>query len=121
MSPIGKAPRSCNMIDAIKKTLLTGLGATVVTVERVEKSLEELINRGKISANEAKDVANKIVADGKKEWEESRENLSASFETMLKKANLVTQSELAALEKRVAELEGESTPEEDETTPEEEL
>jgi len=96
---------SCIMIDAIKNTLLAGLGATVITAERVEKRLSELVEKGKLNAEEAKQTADKIVEDGKQEWEKSRSKLADEFETLLKKAKVATEDDVKALEERVAQLE----------------
>lgn len=93
------------MLDVIKKTLLAGLGATVVTAERVEKSLSELVEKGKLSADEARKTAQKVVEEGRQEWEQSRTELAKTFEDLLKKAKLARQEDLKALEARIAALE----------------
>jgi polyhydroxyalkanoate synthesis regulator phasin len=93
------------MLDIIKKTILAGVGATVTTKEKVESVLHDFVEKGKISSEEAKEVADKIVADGRRELEEAKDTLSANFEEILRKANLVTRKELDALEERVSQLE----------------
>lgn len=93
------------MIDIIKKTLLAGLGATVITAERVEQAMSDLIEKGKLNAEEAREVANKVVEQGKEEWEKSRLELGETFEKFLKEAKLATRTELHALSKRIDELE----------------
>ncbi len=40
--------------------MLAGVGAAVLTKEKVEEALGELVDKGKISANEAKETARKI-------------------------------------------------------------
>ena len=94
------------MIETIKKTLLAGLGATVITAERVEKAMSDLIEKGKINADEARDVANKIVEQGKEEWENARQDMASTINEFLKDANLATRDELDELSKRLDELEG---------------
>ena len=93
------------MIETIKKTLLAGLGATVITAERVEQAMGDLIEKGKLSAEEARDVANKVVEQGKEEWENSRQDMAATFDKFLRDANLVTRDALEELSKRIDELE----------------
>ncbi|GHB95452.1 phasin family protein [Cerasicoccus arenae] len=93
------------MIEFIKKGMLAGVGAAVVTKESAEKALSELVDKGKISTGEAKDLADKIVSDGRAEFEKSRSELENWFEDMLRKAKVATQSDLAQLEARVAALE----------------
>ena len=41
------------MIDLIKKTLLAGVGATIITKEKVEAVLQDSIRQGKVSAGDA--------------------------------------------------------------------
>ena len=93
------------MIDTIKKTLLAGLGATVITAERVEQAMNDLVEKGKINADEARSVAEKVVEEGKQEWEEARHDLASAFEKLLKEAHLATSAELESLTERVEALE----------------
>jgi polyhydroxyalkanoate synthesis regulator phasin len=93
------------MIDLIKKTVLAGIGATVTTKEKIESVLDDYVEKGKLSAQEAKSLADRIVADGKQEFEQARNDLGSRLDDLLKKSNLATRAELHALEKRVAKLE----------------
>lgn len=93
------------MIETLKKTILAGVGATVVTAEKVEEALSDLVKRGRISADEAKEAASKVAADSRKEYEEARSSLSELFEDFLERGNVASQRELERLEKRVATLE----------------
>ena len=36
------------MIDLMKKTLLAGIGATIITKEKVEEALQDYIRQGKV-------------------------------------------------------------------------
>lgn len=95
------------MLDTLKKTLLAGIGATVVTAEMLEKSLNDLVEKGKISKDEAKELAGKIVDDSKQEYEEARKTIDGWFEEMIEKAGLVRKSKLDSMNKRMDELEAE--------------
>jgi polyhydroxyalkanoate synthesis regulator phasin len=93
------------MIELIKKTVLAGIGATVVTKEKIEGALSELVKQGKVSAQEAQAFASKIAEDGKKEFETTSQELSEKIHGLLAKADFARRSEVAALEKRVQQLE----------------
>ena len=95
------------MLDILKKTVLAGIGATVTTKERVESVLEDLVEKGKISTQEARDMAEKIAAEGKSEFEQARREASDAFSDMIRKANFATQNDLKALEARIEKLEAE--------------
>jgi polyhydroxyalkanoate synthesis regulator phasin len=94
------------MIDLIKKTVLAGIGATVTTKEKIEGMLGEYVEKGRLSAQEAKSLAERIVEDGKQEFESAKNDLGHRFDEMLKKSNFATRQELDALAKRVHALEG---------------
>lgn len=93
------------MIDVIKKTLLAGVGAAVITKEKVEGALGDLVRQGKLSADEARTMAQKIADQGKTEFEEVSQNLSTKIKELLSRNHEQTQARLAALEARVTELE----------------
>jgi polyhydroxyalkanoate synthesis regulator phasin len=93
------------MIDAIKKTLLAGVGVTVVTKDKIEAALSEYVAKGKVSADEARATAHRIAEEGRREWETTSAELSKKFETLMTRANFAPRSEVQALEARVKQLE----------------
>ncbi len=94
------------MIDTIKKTLLAGVGAAVVTKDKVESALADLVKQGKLSSTEARATAEKIASEGKKEFETLSGELNDKFKDVLAGFNRRTQERLDALEARVTALEG---------------
>ena len=95
------------MLDALKHTLYAGLGATVVTVEKIEAGLQELVSKGKISAEEAAETARKISEESKKEFKDARSSLESMFEDMLKKAPVARSKDIEAIGKRLDSIEKE--------------
>lgn len=93
------------MIDVIKKTILAGIGATVVTKEKIEVILKDLVEKGKVTADEASELASKIAEEGRKEFESSSSELSERVKALLEKADYARRSEVKALEERVSQLE----------------
>ena len=93
------------MIDTIKKTLLAGVGAAVVTKEKVEAALEDFVKQGKVSSAEARAMAEKIAADGKKEFETLSGQLNDKVKDVVSGLSRSTQDRLDALEARVKALE----------------
>jgi polyhydroxyalkanoate synthesis regulator phasin len=59
------------MIETFKKTLLAGLGAAVVTKDKVQEGLEDFVKQGKITAADAGAMAEKITAEGRKEFDKA--------------------------------------------------
>lgn len=105
------------MIDLFKKTVLAGIGATVVTAEFIEKRLSEFVEKGKITRQEAAEMASKIAEEGKKEFEQARAELGDTLDEWMKKARLARQSDVEALAARVAALEQKAHQHESPSTP----
>jgi polyhydroxyalkanoate synthesis regulator phasin len=59
------------MIETFKKTLLAGLGVAVVTKDKLQEGLEDFVKQGKITAADAGAMAEKIAAEGRKEFEKA--------------------------------------------------
>ena len=94
------------MFDFVKKAMFAGVGAAVVTKEKVEKSLQEMVDKGKMTAEEAQNLTSKIVEAGEKETEQAKNEATRLFTDMLNRAQVVTRDQLESLEKRVRDLEG---------------
>ncbi len=94
------------MIDLIKKTLLAGVGAAVVTKDKVEETLNDYVRQGKVKAEDARIIADKIAEQGRKEFEDVSRTLAAKIQDLA--ANGVsekTDGRVAALEERIRALE----------------
>lgn len=93
------------MIETIKKTILAGVGATVVTKEKVEKALEEWVRQGKVNANDMNLMAARIAEVGKREFETLSADLANQLKEVLGKADFGNKARIEALEKRIRALE----------------
>jgi len=94
------------MIELIKKTMLAGVGMAVVTKDKVLESLDELVEKGKLTRDEAAEMSERIIAEGREETEKAKVEANKLFNEMLQRANLVTKSQYEALQARVTALEG---------------
>jgi polyhydroxyalkanoate synthesis regulator phasin len=93
------------MIDALKKTLLAGVGAATVSKEKVEAVLGDLVRQGKVTSAEAKEVAEKLVSEGRREAEALTQDLGEKLKGAFAGIDQRAQQRLDALEARVAALE----------------
>ena len=93
------------MLDLIKKTILTGVGAAVVTSEKVQGAFADLVAQGKVTAAEAQSMAEKIAADGKREFESASDEASRQVHHVLNKSAEATQQKLAEIEARLKAME----------------
>ncbi len=97
------------MFDTFQKLFLVGLGATATTAEAVRRSLDELVEKGKITADEAREYSQKMMNDGKKEFEDAQKEAQEFFKSMLNKANVATQKDLEELDAKITALKGRVT------------
>lgn len=93
------------MIDLIKRTLLAGVGATIVTKEKIEEAMQDYIRQGKVSAGDARIMAEKIAEQGRKEFEIMSGELAAKIKELTEKADLTHKKRIESLETRVRKLE----------------
>ncbi len=93
------------MFDLIKKTLLAGVGAAVVTKEKVQDALDDYVRQGKLKADDARIIAEKIAERGRREFEEMSSQASAKASELFNRHDSAVTARLAALEARVTALE----------------
>jgi polyhydroxyalkanoate synthesis regulator phasin len=96
------------VIDTIKKTILAGVGAAVVTKEKVQAGLEDFVKQGKLSAADAQAMAEKIAQEGRREFENASAKLGDTIRELLASSGDKYLARIEALEARVSKLEGKS-------------
>ena len=94
------------MIETFKKTLLAGLGAAVITKEKVREGLEDFVKQGRISAAEARELAEKIAEEGRHEFDKASAKLGEKTRDLLASLDSRCLERIEDLEARVAALEG---------------
>jgi polyhydroxyalkanoate synthesis regulator phasin len=88
-------------LEMVKKAFLVGLGATVLTAEKVKELIDELVERGEINQQEAKGFAEDLKTRAVKEREQFEHQVKEQVDSTLKKTldslGLVTKKDLDAL------------------------
>jgi polyhydroxyalkanoate synthesis regulator phasin len=112
------------MLEVIRKGFLAGLGAAVVTMEKIQEATRSLVQEGKISTDEAEKLTQDLVKSGEQQWQEINEKLSESMKKVAENVNVVRNKEfqelkarLEALEQRVSVLEGGQQEEKESASP----
>lgn len=93
------------MLDLIKKSLLAGLGAAVVTREMVTEATKRLVDEGKLSAEEAERLAEELVDSGRQQWREVEQEAKEAAAKAVESMGLARGDDLDELRVRVANLE----------------
>lgn len=93
------------MLDDVKKGLLTGLGAVVLTKEKIEKIVQKLVDEAKLNKEDAKQLQKDLLESGQNQWD----RLTEAFSDLVKKATDrlegSTKKEVHELKEKVEHLE----------------
>lgn len=93
------------MDNIIKKVLYTGVGFIAATTERLQKSVDELVDRGRLSEEEGKKVVDDVVKNTETKRDEYEGRFRKVIDAALAKLNLPQGDSYERLEKRVKSLE----------------
>jgi polyhydroxyalkanoate synthesis regulator phasin len=93
------------MIDLLKKTLLTGIGLTLMTKDKVEEVAREIASTTQMSADKGQEFVNEAVARAQKGRAELEATVQRFVQEALRKANVPTRAEFDALQARVQQHE----------------
>lgn len=98
------------MIETLKKTLLAGVGAAVLTKEKIQESLDDFVAQGRISAKDARAMADRIARRGRKEFVSASGRTGARLKELIAKADRQSQTRIDQLLARIEKLEKQAKP-----------
>ena len=93
------------MLELIKKGLLAGLGAGAVTRDLVDQATAQLVEEGRLTREEARALADKLVESGTRKWEGLEDEVRQTLVHTVEGLGLARQQDLDRLRNRVADLE----------------
>jgi polyhydroxyalkanoate synthesis regulator phasin len=93
------------MDSIFKKLLNTGIGAASKITRFSADMINELVETGKISEEEGKNILNDLEREGKLQQQEIENEFKDYLESMIKNMNLPTREDFKNLETRVEILE----------------
>lgn len=93
------------MSDLFKKAISLGVGLTIVSKEKVEKVVEELVKRGELAPSESKALVERLVERGEEERGAIKSAVHEQVQKVLKELKVPVHSDIAELESRIAVLE----------------
>jgi len=97
------------MYESVRNLLLAGLGAAVLTKEKVLEATKQFVDQGRMTAAEAERVAEEVVEESRKQAKNLGESLGERLEAGVRRAvealDLVNRPEFDRLALRVAQLE----------------
>lgn len=90
-------------MEELRKLLLTTVGAAALSMEKIDSTVTELIEKGKLSVKEGKELREELIRKKKETEAEAltKEDLNQIIETL----SFAGKREVELLEERVARLE----------------
>ena len=84
----------------IKEILTTGLGGALLLKERVEKEVEKLQEKGKLSKEDADTFIEKLKTRGEEEEEKLKTHIKEALKEVIDEMGLATKSDIEALKEK---------------------
>jgi polyhydroxyalkanoate synthesis regulator phasin len=93
------------MFDLMKKGFMAGLGAVVLTRDKIEEATKRLMEEGKITPKEMDALTEDLVKSGEEQWQEVTSAISDNIKKGIGTFDVVSKEEFEKLEARIADLE----------------
>lgn len=97
--------RMFSMSDLLKKAISLGWGLTIVSKEKVESLVDDLVKRGELAPSESKQLVERLIDKGAEEQNRFKELVNEQVKSVLQSMGLASAKEMEELARRVAELE----------------
>ncbi|WP_160032665.1 phasin family protein [Paenibacillus sp. An7] len=93
------------MSDLFKKAVSLGLGLTLVSKEKVESVVGDLVKRGELAPSESKALIDKLMERGNEEQTGFKKMIEGQVEKVLIDLGVPTKTDVNRLNMRIEELE----------------
>ena len=95
------------MENPLKNFLYAGIGLASTVNEKVQDSVNDLVEQGKISDSEAKKIVDDVFENLNGKKEDFEEKLGGVIQNVAEKMNYIKKDDYENLQKRVKDLEAE--------------
>nr|WP_275984035.1 polyhydroxyalkanoate synthesis regulator [Paenibacillus hamazuiensis] len=89
----------------LKKALSLGVGVTLLTKEKIESAVDELVKKGELAPAESKELVRRLVEKGEAGQEEWKQLLREQLKSLLAELQIATKEDIEALSRRIEKLE----------------
>jgi polyhydroxyalkanoate synthesis regulator phasin len=94
-----------SVADLVSRTLMLGVGAAALTVDKAQGVVDELVKRGQLSSDEARETVASLAARSKTEARSTVRSLESTLKSTYREMGLATRSELEDLDFRLRQVE----------------
>ncbi len=95
---------STGVTDALERMFLLGIGVLSLTREKIQSTVDDLVERGKISREEGKSLVTELGERGMREKDAFAGLVSEQAKKAMAMANLASKDEVVKLQAEVANL-----------------
>lgn len=92
-------------MDFIRKMTLAGAGLAVLTTEKIQEIVDELVKKGEISEKEAKETFKEIGKKSKQAKKDLEDRIEDMVGSLLNSMNIPTRKEIEEIKKRLSRIE----------------
>jgi polyhydroxyalkanoate synthesis regulator phasin len=93
------------MLELLKKGMFAGIGAAVLTRDKIREATRKLVKDGRLSSEEAEKLTEDLVDSGGREWEDINSKFQSSLKKISENLEVVRKKEFVDLKTRVELLE----------------
>jgi len=93
------------MLDILHKIVYTGIGFAALTEQKAQEFVRELEDRGDISSEEGKKLAQDLMDKARKQSQELRKTVQEEVSKFMENVKGVNREEFDQLKQRLAQLE----------------
>lgn len=93
------------MSDLVKQVLMLGIGAAALTKEKLDALVSELVKKGELTRDEARELVDKAGDRARGEGATLKEKFSETYQDALGSMGVASASTVEELERRVTVLE----------------
>ncbi|MGE5574002.1 MAG: phasin family protein [Bacillota bacterium] len=91
------------MLDTMSRIIDFGLGAVLLTKEKIQKTVDECVKRGEIGRAEAERLVSDLTKKGEEGRARLRESIRGELQKLVDEMGLATKKDLQDLEARLRE------------------
>ena len=92
------------MTDIFEKAYLAGLGAWSVTKEKAKEIVDDLVEKGKITADEAPKILKEVVTKAEESKKALEERVEKGVENTVNRLNLATKTDIQRVEEKLDQI-----------------
>lgn len=92
------------MVDLIKKAFYTGLGLAVLTKDKAEELVKDIVQQAKLSEGEGKELVDSLMKQSDQARQDFQGKLDEAVLAVVNRLHLATRDEVESLRTKVEEL-----------------